>query len=575
MGYVEAHGTGTALGDPIEVQALAAALGAGRPVDDPLAIGSVKTNIGHLEAVAGVAGLIKAVLVLQNAEIPPHLHLDHPNPHIDWASLPLVVPTERTAWSKAGPRIAGVSAFGFSGTNVHVVLEAAATAEAPPADPRPAHLLALSAASAPALRALAGRHAAHLVANPALSLADLCATANAGRSHFAYRLALIADSVTHMRDQLEAYAAGDDGVGVTGVVTSADPPKVAFLFTGQGAQYAGMARELYELQPDFRATLDRCAATFERHLDVPLLDVIFAEPGSTAAALLDQTAYTQPALFAVEYALAELWSSWGVHAQALLGHSVGEYVAAVLAGVFSLEDAVDLIAARGRLMQALPAGGSMTAIFAPAADVDAAAAPHAADLAVAAVNGPAHTVISGHAGSVDALAASFLAAGVRVRPLAVSHAFHSPLMQPMLSDFAEVAERVTYHPPRRTRHLERHRAIDRQRAFRTRLLGAPRSSTGAVLGGHRRPATTRVVTRSSRSAHTRCCSAWARSASRMPSRRGRRRYGARAPIGGSCSKASRCSTPRAATSTGGPSTRPTSDAGSRCRPIRSNASVIG
>jgi acyl transferase domain-containing protein/NADPH:quinone reductase-like Zn-dependent oxidoreductase/SAM-dependent methyltransferase/nucleoside-diphosphate-sugar epimerase/acyl carrier protein len=449
VGYVEAHGTGTALGDPIEVQALAAALSAGRPGDQPLAIGSVKTNIGHLEAVAGVAGLIKAVLILQHAEIPPHLHLRDLNPHIDWASMPVVVPTQPTEWSQPGPRIAGVSAFGFSGTNAHVVLEQSPVVDAVPADDRPLHILAISASSESALRALAGRHATHLATHPELALADVCATANGGRSHFAHRLALIADSAASMRDQLEVFAAGGANVGFHAEVTGTDPPKVAFLFTGQGAQHAGMARQLYDVQPLFRASLDRCARLFEPYFEVPLLSVILAAPGSDAAELLGQTQYTQPALFAVEHALAELWDSWGIHAQALLGHSVGEYVAAVLAGVFSLDDAVQLIAARGRLMQALPTGGAMATVFASVDRVEAAVAPYAADLAVAAVNGPANTVISGRAASVVAVTDAFVAAGVRVQPLVVSHAFHSPLMQPMLDEFADVAGRVTYRPPQR------------------------------------------------------------------------------------------------------------------------------
>ena len=455
VGYVEAHGTGTALGDPIEVQALAAVLGVDRSPDRPLAIGSVKTNVGHLEGVAGVAGLIKAVLVLQHGEIPPHLHLHQLNPHIDWASMPIVVPTELTPLAADGPRIAGVSAFGFSGTNAHVVVEAAPAPRPQPDDDRPVHLLTLSARSEPALRELAARHSARLDTHSELSLRDVCATANVGRARLAHRLAVTATDVGELRDRLTEFASGARPAGATiGEVVSTDPPRVAFLFTGQGSQSAGMAAGLRAREPVFRTSIEHIASLFDAEFAATrsnLSQVLFAEPGSADAALLDQTQYTQAALFAVELALVDMWRSWGVTPAAMVGHSLGEIVAAVVAGVLSVEDGVRLVAARGRLMQALPAGGTMTAIHAAAADVEAAvvaAVASGAVLAVAAFNGPAHVVVSGAGADVAALAARFADAGVTVKPLVVSHAFHSPLMAPILDEFRRVAASLTYSPPR-------------------------------------------------------------------------------------------------------------------------------
>ena len=318
VSYVETHGTGTSLGDPIEAGALGAALGLERPKDRPVKIGSVKTNIGHLEAAAGIAGLIKVVLALRHEEIPPHLHLTQPNPLIAWSELPLEVPTGGTAWpSGKEPRIAGVSSFGFSGTNAHVVLE-----EAPAAQPaqtevdRPLHVLTLSAKSGEALSQLAGRYQKHLAANPAGSLADICSTANAGRAHFFHRLAVVSASSGELREKLTAWGAGRDAAGLyQGRAPVGVQPRVAFLFTGQGSQYKNMGRELYETQPAFRNTLDQCDEILRPLLERSLLDVLYHD--STGA--LDQTAYTQPALFSLEYSLARLWMAWGIRP----GHSPG------------------------------------------------------------------------------------------------------------------------------------------------------------------------------------------------------------------------------------------------------------
>ncbi|MGZ4701740.1 MAG: type I polyketide synthase, partial [Ilumatobacteraceae bacterium] len=428
--YFEAHGTGTTLGDPIEIEAMGIVLGKGRD-GAPLTIGSVKTNIGHLESASGIASVIKVVLAMQHSEIPPHLHFREASPQIPWPSFPVVVPTEVTPWPAAdGRRIAGVSGFGFSGTNAHVVIESAParTVTAGEASDR-TNVLALSARNDNALRELAGRFADHLAAHSDVSLADVCATAATGRALMPQRLAVVAATTAQLRDRLHEFATtGEAPVAVTG---RAARPRVAFLFTGQGAQYAGMAKALYDAEPVFHDSVDRCAELMDPLLDQPLLPVIFAEPGSSAALLLDQTAYTQPALFAVEFALVQLWQSWGIVPDALLGHSVGELVAAAVAGVFSLDDASRLVVARGALMQALPAGGAMLAVFAAEADVESVVAAHP-QVAIAAVNGPEHTVVSGDGVAVAAIAEVFTSRGVRVQPLTVSHAFHSPLMQPML-----------------------------------------------------------------------------------------------------------------------------------------------
>ncbi|MGQ3195996.1 MAG: SDR family NAD(P)-dependent oxidoreductase [Hydrogenophaga sp.] len=446
VGLVEAHGTGTQLGDPLEVQALGAVFGKER--EQPLWLASVKTNIGHLEAAAGITGLIKLVLSLQHREIPAHLHFKTPSPHIPWADHALRVPTEHTPWQPiGGRRIAGVSSFGFSGTNAHVVLEEAPEAPALPARPaRAAHLMALSARDETALAALAASYAQALRGRDDAELADICFTANVGRSHFAQRATVLAHSVAELCERLDALARGAETEGVkTARVTRRDPPRIAFLFTGQGAQYAGMARGLYDSEPVFRAALDRCAALLAPQLERPLLSVLFPAEGETSP--LNETAYTQPALFAVEYALTEWWRTWGVAPQAVIGHSVGELVAACVAGVFSLEDALRLIAVRGRLMQALPAGGGMAAIFTTEEQAKKAIELYRDSVSLGAVNGVDQVVISGVQADVDAVCRELAGQGVRTQALTVSHAFHSPLVEPMLDAFEREATQLRFSRP--------------------------------------------------------------------------------------------------------------------------------
>ncbi|MBH8553202.1 SDR family NAD(P)-dependent oxidoreductase [Nostocaceae cyanobacterium CENA357] len=444
--YVETHGTGTPLGDPIEVLALGAVLGQGRSQDNALAIGSVKTQVGHLESAAGVAGLMKVVLALQHAEIPPHLHLQQPNPYISWEKLPVVVPTQPTQWPLGtdGRRLAGVSSFGMSGTNVHLILEAVPEIKSvQPKTERPLHFLSLSAKTESALQSLVSRYESFLGGDAKVNLADICFSANTGRSHFDYRLAVVAESTVHLRQQLAAFAAGKTPA-LSGQLHNKKRPKIAFLFTGQGSQYIGMGRQLYETQPTFRQTLDRCDEILRPYLEQPLLSVLYPESGTSS---LNDTAYTQPALFALEYALFQLWKSWGIEPTVVMGHSLGEYVAACIAGVFSLEDGLKLVAARARLMQASPQDGAMVNVFASEVRVLAAIQPYANQVSIAAINGPESVVISGQHQAVAAAVSTLQSEGVNSVKLNVSHAFHSPLMEPVLAEFERIASEVSFSSP--------------------------------------------------------------------------------------------------------------------------------
>jgi acyl transferase domain-containing protein len=451
ISYVEAHGTGTPLGDPIEVEALGAVLGEGRAIQRPLLIGSIKSNIGHLEAAAGVAGLLKLVLALDHEELPPHLHFTRPNPHIPWETLPVRVTTTRRPWRRGdGPRIAGLSSFGFSGTNVHVIVaeapEAAAAVSAG-ASERPLHVLVLSGRTERGLAELAGRFERHLASPDAPPLADVAFSAATGRAHFNHRAAVVAGSAAQAREALAAAATGRATPRLlSGRADAAGHASVVFLFTGQGSQYAGMGRELYETEPVFRAALDRCAALLRDELPRPLLSVLYHDGGPGAA--LDDTAYTQPALFALEYALAELWRAWGVEPAFVIGHSLGEYVAACVAGVMTLEDALTLVAVRGRLMQTLSPAGAMAAVLASEERVRSTLAPYGDRVAIAAVNGPTNVVVSGAADAVGDVVGRLAAEGVRSRPLTTSRAFHSSLMDPVLDPLARAAAAIEFRAPR-------------------------------------------------------------------------------------------------------------------------------
>ncbi|AUS81207.1 polyketide synthase [Actinoalloteichus sp. AHMU CJ021] len=443
---VEAHGTGTALGDPIEAEALLATYGEDRPEDRPLLVGSVKSNIGHTQAAAGVAGVMKTVLAMCHGVLPRTLHADEPSPKVDWSRGSVALLTETTPWPETSePHRAGVSSFGISGTNVHVILEQARPEEPPTADvPRTAPPVAawlVSARDAGALREQAERLAAHVNARPDLDVFDIAASLATTRSALDHRAVVLGgDREALTRSLLSASDGGPaDGV-VRGVARQENT--VAFLFTGQGSQRVGMGRELYETYPVFAAALDEVRAHLDPHLDRPVKDVMFS--GSD---VLDQTVHAQAALFAFEVALFRLVEHWGVRPDHLLGHSIGELVAAHVAGVFSLADACLLVTARGTLMQALPTTGAMVSVRAGAVEVAESLSGQEGRVAVAARNGPLSTVISGDEDAVLAVAEHWREQGRETRRLRTSHAFHSPHMDGMLDDFRAVARRVEFRPP--------------------------------------------------------------------------------------------------------------------------------
>jgi len=448
--YLEAHGTGTSLGDPIEVQAAGAVLGGGREAGQPLLIGSAKTNIGHLEAAAGIAGVIKVILSLEHETLPKHLNFENPSPHIPWDRLPVEVVKQTTPWERNDrPRVAGVSSFGFAGTNAHIIIEEAPAEAPPPVEQAPDgrfNILPLSARTPTALVQVAGQYRDWLSAHPEATLADVCFTAGAGRAHLEHRAALVVNSRESAIELLGALA---DDRPAPGLVRgeSQDAPKTAWLFTGQGSQYRGMARELFDTEPVFAETVKRCAAAIADVLEKPLLDVIFDVDSPGSEETLRQTAYAQPALFAVEMGLARLWQSWGFEPDVVLGHSVGQYSAACVAGVLTLEDGALLMAERGRLFGSLPAGGRMVAVFTAAERVENLT-DEFPSLSVAAYNG-ANTVLSGPAQDLEKAVAALSADGVRCDWLETSHAFHSGLLDPILDEFESYADRFNFRTPQR------------------------------------------------------------------------------------------------------------------------------
>ncbi|MGW6839415.1 type I polyketide synthase [Streptomyces sp. NPDC054958] len=444
---IEAHGTGTTLGDPIEAQALLATYGQDRPADRPLYLGSVKSNIGHSQAAAGVAGVIKMVEAMRHGVLPRSLHVDAPSPHVDWTAGAVELLAEARDWPETGePRRAGVSAFGISGTNAHVILEQAPDADATTgADGGPRTTesgkpvpVVLSARTREALGGQATRLAERLGQDSA-AVTDLAYSLATTRTVLDHAAVVVAADTEELRGALADLSSG------AATEERADGG-LAFLFTGQGAQRAGMGRELYDAFPHFAEAFDEVCAELDRHLPRPLRTVVFAEPGSPESALLDQTLYTQTALFAVETALFRLLTHWGVRPDALLGHSIGELVAAHAAGVWSTADAARVVTARARLMQALPEGGAMLSVAAPEDEVSALLGA-STELAVAAVNGPASVVLSGTATAVTEADARLAAAGLRTKRLTVSHAFHSSLMEPMLAEYGRELAQVTFEEP--------------------------------------------------------------------------------------------------------------------------------
>jgi rifamycin polyketide synthase module 1/2/3 len=471
---VEAHGTGTTLGDPIEAQALLETYGQGRAADRPLWLGSVKSNLGHTQAAAGLAGVIKMVMALRHGVLPRTLHVDRPSTHVDWAAGAVRLLSEARDWPATGqPRRAGVSSFGIGGTNAHIILEQApdhasaaagtgpgVSAEAlpegvadlaPVEEPVPTHesmplLVPVSAGSPSALRAQAGRLADFLDARPDVSLAQAARALAGSRAHLNRRAVVVA----HDREQVVADLRAVRSGSATVVTGTPVPGKLAFLFTGQGSQWPGMGRALATASPVFAGAFAAACQSVERHLmghvTRPLAEVVFSTPGSDQAELLDRTMYTQAGLFALEVALFRLFASWGVHPDLVAGHSVGEITAAHVSGVLGLAEAGELVAARGRLMQALPEGGAMVAVGCTEDDVAPLLASAPGMVVVAAVNSGSSLVLSGERGAVLAVARELAGQGHKTRRLPVSHAFHSPLMVPMLADLRAVAEGLSYRP---------------------------------------------------------------------------------------------------------------------------------
>jgi acyl transferase domain-containing protein len=440
ISYIEVHGASTALGDSIEVEAIGRVMENQRSASTPVILGTVKSNIGHLEAAGGMAGLIKAIQCLRHGEIPPHLHLENPSPHIPWDRYPVRVVTEQTPWPAADqPRRAGVSSFSFSGTNAHVVVESAQAVATPHRREQPC-LLPLSARSPEALRKLAERWVAWL-SQPAGALADACATAGIGRCHMTHRIAVLGTTPEDFIAALQSYLEHEPGRNVAIGNKASGRPKIAMLFTGQGSQYIGMGRLLYATEPVFRDVVHKCDLVLRTQLGRSIRDLLYADDAREEE--LQKTRFAQPAIFMIEVALYRLWESWGIQADVVCGHSVGEYAAAHVAGILNLDEALTMVAERGRLMQQLPAGGAMAAVFGAASALTEMLHPDDG-ISLAAVNTPEDVVVSGPEPAIDDLLRRLNDIGFSGQKLRVSHAFHSSLMRPIVPVFEAIAATRSY-----------------------------------------------------------------------------------------------------------------------------------
>ncbi|NET45424.1 type I polyketide synthase [Okeania sp. SIO2B3] len=489
VSYIESHGTGTPLGDPIEINALKRAYrqlyqqyGVEKTEKPYCGIGAVKSNIGHLEGAAGIAGLIKVLLAMKYKKLPQIVNFKELNPRISLKDTPFYLIEEAQEWKRLKnesgeeiPRRAGLSSFGIGGVNAHIVLEEPLEEEIKnqkrvligevsseckthilqskvksDSIERPQEIFTLSAQTEKAVRELAKKYQTYLQSKTEASLQDICFSASTGRTHFAERLAIVAESNSDLEQKLADFLEDNETnrVVIRGKAQNQEKD-IAFLFTGQGSQYIDMGRQLYETQPTFHKIIDQCNEILKKYLEIPLLEVIYPKDAQkSSTSLIDQTAYTQPALFAIEYALGKLWESWGIKPSVVMGHSVGEYVAACIAGVFSLEDGLKLIAIRGRLMQKLPSGGEMVSVMASESLVAEAIGEYSSRVTIAAINGPESIVISGEREAIATICSKLEVMGVKTKKLQVSHAFHSPMMEPMLAEFEAVAEEVIYNQPK-------------------------------------------------------------------------------------------------------------------------------